>query len=67
MAKHDWGLHLSMENGTLLRGYENNPVIRVTWYGTRNLLLTGCRLPTEVEWNMRAEPELTLILIQAAV
>lgn len=54
----DWGLH--WENGTWVpaSGYENHPVIYVTWYGAASycewLSQTAgctCTLPTEAQWE----------------
>jgi formylglycine-generating enzyme required for sulfatase activity len=33
-------------------GYENNPVIKVTWYGATEFATDiGCKLPTEAQWE----------------
>lgn len=51
-GEHDWGLHFVNGKWVPVAGYENNPVIRVTWYGASEFAAyIGCRLPTEAEWE----------------
>jgi len=48
----DWGLHYSGSQWIPVAGYENNPVINVTWYGaTEYASYIGGALPTEAQWE----------------
>ena len=48
----DWGLHYTGGAWVPAEGYENHPVINVTWYGaTEFATYVGGRLPTEAEWE----------------
>jgi len=48
----DWGLHYSGGQWVPAVGYENHPVINVTWYGSAEFATySGGRLPTEAEWE----------------
>ncbi|MBP7102193.1 MAG: formylglycine-generating enzyme family protein [Bacteroidales bacterium] len=49
---YDWGLHYADGQWVPVAGYENHPVIKVTWYGASEFAsYMGCRLPTEAEWE----------------
>ena len=48
----DWGLQYTDGQWVPETGYENHPVIFVTWYGaTEFATYVGGRLPTEAEWE----------------
>ena len=52
IIKPDFGLHYVNGQWKPGSGYENHPVINVTWYGaTEFAIYMGCRLPTEAEWE----------------
>lgn len=48
----DWGLHYTTGKWVPAAGYENHPVIFVTWHGAAEFATyAGGRLPTEAEWE----------------
>jgi formylglycine-generating enzyme required for sulfatase activity len=48
----DWGLHYNDTLWVPVAGYENNPVIYVTWYGAAEFATyVGGTLPTEAQWE----------------
>ena len=51
-GSYDWGLHYNGTQWTPVVGYENNPVINVTWYGATSFAAyVGGTLPTEAQWE----------------
>ena len=49
---HSWGLTYSGTQWVPRTGYENHPVINVTWYGaTEYATFIGGTLPTEAQWE----------------
>ena len=51
-GSYDWGLHYSGSQWVSVAGYENAPVINVTWYGaTEFATYVGGTLPTEAQWE----------------
>lgn len=52
LGDFDWGLHYNGGQWVPVAGYENHPVINVTWYGSVEFArYCGGRLPTEAEWE----------------
>ncbi len=48
----DFGLHYNGKQWVPVAGYENNPVIDVTWYGAMEFAAyVGGTLPTEAQWE----------------
>lgn len=51
-GNYDWGLHYALGQWAPVVGYENHPVINVTWYGAAEFAtFMGGQLPTEAEWE----------------
>ncbi len=49
---YDWGLHYTNSKWVPVAGYENAPVIYVTWYGAAEFAkYVGGSLPTEAQWE----------------
>ncbi len=49
---YDWGLHYNADKWEPVAGYENHPVIFVTWFGaTEYARWVGGNLPTEAQWE----------------
>jgi len=51
-GSYDWGLHYTSGQWIPVAGYENHPVIEVTWSGaTEFATYAGGKLPTEAQWE----------------
>ncbi|HLW09227.1 MAG TPA: SUMF1/EgtB/PvdO family nonheme iron enzyme, partial [Fermentimonas sp.] len=51
-GEYDWGLHYTDGKWIPVAGYENHPVINVSWFGaTEFATYVGGFLPTEAEWE----------------
>ena len=51
-VSYDWGLHYTSGQWVPVSGYENHPLIYVTWYGaTEFATYVGGSLPTEAQWE----------------
>lgn len=52
MYNYDLGLHYALGQWAPVVGYENHPVINVTWYGAAEFAtFMGGHLPTEAQWE----------------
>jgi formylglycine-generating enzyme required for sulfatase activity len=62
---YDWGLHYTDSKWVPVAGFENSPIVFVTWYGaTEYANYVGGSHPLKHNGNMLVEQELQQLLIQ---
>jgi formylglycine-generating enzyme required for sulfatase activity len=61
LEPHEWGVQVINNRWQAQKGYENHPIINVTWYGA-NAYAQWCKclLPTEAQWEKAARAGLHL-------